>query len=126
MACGFIGACCRAMDKQEALDRLNRHYTQLQADEQEAVAKRNAAERLASHLQADLDNKKKILDLYDKCCSDKHPQYYVEVCGKIYYVTRRSNGICTTIKVFDTDDAVYNGNCAHELLDSLNEELCYD
>ncbi|MCM1220093.1 MAG: hypothetical protein NC548_36940 [Lachnospiraceae bacterium] len=51
---------------------------------------------------------------HDQCC----PVVYrvVELDGKSYF---------TTIKTFDTEDAQYNENCAEELIDKLNEQLCY-
>lgn len=49
----------------------------------------------------------------------------------IYRVTRITypdgeNAVETTIKLFNTSDAEYNHNEAVELVDKLNERLCYE
>lgn len=65
-------------------------------------------------------------DLHMAHEADEHPEYHIESAGKVFFVIRSSNGLSSTIKVFDTEDVVYNKNCAEELLDMLKEELVYD
>lgn len=63
------------------------------------------------------------------------PSYYVgmAVCedGLLYPAAKRlvemdGEMYHSIIKVFNTTDMEYNSNCARDLVDTLNQELCYD
>lgn len=132
-ASAFIGVCCRAMDRQDTVERLNRRYEVLSRDRDKEHgenttlnAKLKTLTVANKNLTGLVKGKAYLLSEYEKSCSDIAPEYRIDVCGHEYYVVRRSHKIDSTIKVFDTTDGVYNGNCAQELLDKLTEGLCYD
>lgn len=72
------------------------------------------------------------LAIFEEDGKCRNPHYIISTLNDGLYAVKRitwpdeGRSVESVIKVFDTEDKIYNINCAVELVNKLNEALCYD
>lgn len=101
-----------------------------------AIAYLLGRSRIINHRLASRNRKLKFkINTLMDAGNHQWPSYYVGTVmgddGVLYpaamrEVTMDGEGYYSVVKVFNTTDMEYNNNCAHDIVDTLNEGLCYD